>query len=1086
MSLSDEERSESVAANPAPASLTSSEPPPSAAVSDAQQDARNETADDDGQSFSLESLQELLRNESLLSSLDFLRRHAIHMTVGLIAFFFAGGETIRHFITVIFVQPILWMVSHTIGTALGIGLGLGLATHVYDRLTSLQERQDRDGNLKHSRSSNGIQRQGLAVPTTLLTSTSSAVTNVSSVMDHNLEQTYASLMQTAGYHVEGNLLRGQVLRKDHAAWTQLYNYTEGKFGKAKGSGWPQSDRALRLLQKFFPVMPTVVLQELALLIELVIRDYIAVWYSMIDAGCNYQSSQVSEEDKQENPTVTSHESPSQKRQAQFTRRMMYSLATHRSIPFLDNLYESFCILFGNLATRVEHVNILQLALLQWTRVLAHTFRVYRSLRKSVVLKQQAHQHQQKQKYQRSRSSFQGEAADLVNSLTSSTPKAVVAPSEMAMTKEFLLTGKLHKAVTFGLDVPSLLFADGSGKECGLPDEGSVMELDDDAILEKRLFQSSLISECEQDYLRLLSHRMVRALVTRQDFGSPMLASLLTELLATCALAPLMTIFCPEYLNSWIIKGLGSSEEDDPEATNNEGKQEGVQTSQSSSPNVGNSETGNQQSSSIDLDSSNAVRRQSGTGERHASSGPDGIETQSTRPDDVGPLSNITAADNIVTLLADSLIKLQDYVDFEDFRESPAKTSSSIDWDNPGCRAAILRLALIIEAVFTHGRCTYRCEKTNIGVGSDSEIANEVVEEEDQDIGEVEYDEDLEDREGALELTLPEYESTMLVQVLMEMTSDIEAFEERVASEKAAFAANEGILQDRYSDENAEECLPSKEEQSTVRTLIAAWLHSGQVHRYVGLLVDAHMTILAPFYHSGAFLRTPSNANGFVRQLKALDGIEIVVDTMTILTSPRLDRLNQANADALLLQSASPISAKSSSSSPAANVDHTGEAAGFNSEDFEASPSVLAPQFNMSSSSTPRYLDFHRNEAFAASLRSERERRLQSWYRIAHEEIETEEGLPIVYRSKGQTDADRSIHRELHTLARIFYSGTNLIAIRDAARRKNSEGASSSDASDASESIQVSLLTVETASQRRRIEIPDDDSSFLLRAQVRSL
>jgi len=32
-----------------------------------------------------------------------------------------------------------------------------------------------------------------------------------------------------------------------------------------------------------------------------------------------------------------------------------------------------------------------------------------------------------------------------------------------MVREYLLSGKLHKAITFGMDVPSLLFSDQEGK-----------------------------------------------------------------------------------------------------------------------------------------------------------------------------------------------------------------------------------------------------------------------------------------------------------------------------------------------------------------------------------------------------------------------------------------------------------------------------------------------------------------------------------------------------------------------------------------------------------------------------------------------
>jgi hypothetical protein len=70
---------------------------------------------------------------------------------------------------------------------------------------------------------------------------------------------------------------------------------------------------------------------------------------------------------------------------------------------------------------------------------------------------------------------------------------------------------------------------------------------------------------------------------------------------------------------------------------------------------------------------------------------------------------------------------------------------------------------------------------------------------------------------------------------------------------------------------------------------------------------------------------------------------------------------------------------------------------------------------------------------------------------------------------------------------MFYNGTNLISIRDAARKADSTEKETTEKPVAeSEKGKVSLITVETVSNRRRIEVPDDDSSFLLRAQVRHL
>lgn len=145
--------------------------------------------------------------------------------------------------------------------------------------------------------------------------------------------------------------------------------------------------------------------------------------------------------------------------------------------------------------------------------------------------------------------------------------------------------------------------------------------------------------------------------------------------------------------------------------------------------------------------------------------------------------------------------------------------------------------------------------------------------------------------------------------------------------------------------------------------------------------------------------------------------------------------------------------------------------------------------------TPRYLDYNRNEAFASSLRSERDRRMQSWISSIQNDTEI---VQVVCRTKGSTPEEVAYHRELHHVARIFYAGTNLVGIRDAARssstkqreRLNSAGSTQSTMTALSEqstgdsqSPEVSLLTVEMACSRRKIEVPDDDSSFLLRAQV---
>jgi hypothetical protein len=424
-------------------------------------------------------------------------------------------------------------------------------------------------------------------------------------------------------------------------------------------------------------------------------------------------------------------------------------------------------------------------------------------------------------------------------------------------------------------------------------------------------------------------------------------------------------------------------------------------------------------------------------------------TEATAPND--SLRVVSTADNILTVLGLALIELQSHVDLDEPRRI-----QGVDWDSQSCRAAVLKLVLVIEAAMTDGRCIYSKEDGNGNEEEDTGDSNDVA--------------DVNGDEGPVEVTLPEYESTTLSQILMEMTSDLDAFEERVARENVLATPK---MRERFNELYADSYTPTSTEQSTLRTLIAAWLHTGQICRVITVLVQAQTTVLSPFYTRQAFLRIPSNANGFVRKLKALDGVEILVDTMAVLAAPRLQESSGEELAALVHKSTMPVSTPIGASRSVALREDTNQPSSYS-------------QFGMPSSSNPRYLDFNRNEAFATSLRSERERRMQSWAAITQEGDTDVSPLPIVCRTRGAAAEDVAIHKELHHLSRIFYGSTNIVAIRDAARRQSSDGApggSVSEGSDGADAVHVSLLTAETASQRRRIEVPDDDSSFLLRAQV---
>ena len=138
--------------------------------------------------------------------------------------------------------------------------------------------------------------------------------------------------------------------------------------------------------------------------------------------------------------------------------------------------------------------------------------------------------------------------------------------ETSIVRESLLAGRLHHAVTFGLDIPSLLLADPLAKDCppspsyagnsdcdrlnGHPDE--------DAVLEDRMLSLgvTLINECELDYHRVLASKIARLTVPKTETNSSIARTMLVEMLASCVLMLAMGCFSPNTVNGWTITGLG--------------------------------------------------------------------------------------------------------------------------------------------------------------------------------------------------------------------------------------------------------------------------------------------------------------------------------------------------------------------------------------------------------------------------------------------------------------------------------------------------------------------------------------------------
>jgi hypothetical protein len=956
----------------------------------------------------------------------------------------------------------MWHVVWTsIGVTLGVGMGFGLAMHVYDQLQEWHK-------------ANELQKYTVRGKSSIETIRPKVASRQASNM---LEDgaSYVSLMASAGYPVDDKVLRGQVLRDDAPFWDVKYRFTDVKIEEQKG---PQ------FLQEDWPSLPAPVTRELGRFIEHLMRDYISGWYCKLDGGCLFRDekekrkegiprdggepetrnreptggksnakgeSKPDEQDEKTRETEGKDRPSKQSAEASnnFSRRMVFSTLTHRRTPMLDQTYRVLSAAFGNLATRAEHVNILSLALLKWTQVVAHTFKVYRTLRK--VAQEKNH-------------------TDF--------------PSEIQVTREFLLAGKLHRAVTFGLDVPSLLFADALGKECGTGTEKSPQN--SNQVLEQRLFHTSMLKECEVDYNRVVAHRLVRALLPRSDSSSQVVLALVVEIFSACVLQPLMNLWIPSFLNELIISAM---EKSSATQTNTSDKREGVEAANEVSHNVTNGATEmehtvtsaaeNVSATTMGL-TTNAAEELGetlhlghvadsswGTNKTNDADSPmmnilpegshslagdtlnsmhDGATSREgsievAESDDFDDKDSNLLGGLLLKLSSIALSELQRYMDFEECRIARLNHQENmVDWDDPACQDAVLRLVLVVEAALLQGRCIYR-ERMEIDNGGDDGALR---------------------KQGDNSLSL----------LLMEMTSDMDAFERRMKS----IGKEKQIpkLEDENSDMEFE---PEESEISTLRTLISTWMHTGQLSKAVSLVIQGIKSIFAPYYGDYAFLAVPGNADAFARQLEALEGVDIMVETMAILACPGLDIEAESdlipssptagpNADDFV----EPTEGKGEQKSKSMSF----HMAGFSLENPSASNDILA---HFGSISTPRYVDFHKNAAFASSLRAERERRMRSWdAQTADETVQT------IHR-KAAPKADVELHHELHNLSRIFYNGTNVMTMRDAARKSDSdEGRSQSEAGGIHQG-KVSLLTVEMVSNRRRIEVPDDDSSFLLRAQV---
>ncbi|KAL7497818.1 hypothetical protein ACHAWT_005738 [Skeletonema menzelii] len=867
-------------------------------------------------------------------------------------------------------------------------------------------------------------------------------------------------------------------------------------------------------------------------------------------------------------------------QPQQQRTMVLTTTGTQSSPFIDSLYTAFAYLLGMLATRSsENVNILELLLLHFPHILAQNLRVYREMKQVALEKKRRRVVAEREKWRRGQmeamrevrggggglgGSISSGMASLsgnnsnnnMNNMPTNSEKELESTdvSEIAIIREYLQAGRLHAALTFGMDVPSLLFADPLGKDC--PPGPSHQEnndsdrqrghTDEDSILENRLLspESSLIAECELDYNRVLASKVAKLVVSKNEIDSSVVRTMLVEMLASCVLCPTMGCFTPDYVNGWLITGLslledGGAEGESPAAAaaaaSTAKGDETVADSAAASDKIlrGDSQEAivcTNQSVVSDLD---GHAHDSLSGLHPVNSGESDDKTQTLDSIVDGVVEEIITSDGsvrsemdelfeeeyvhdsmcndaeqIITLLSMSIIELGRFIDFEDCRYARARNEDIlVDWDQSDCRRAVKHLVLVIEAALLLGARSERKRSSNFSVTDHDDLS---VMEQDLSMVEqsMEYDDDFEVEIYEKETTSVRAPSTghqhaTLSAALMELTGDIDSFEKLILDSEQDESADDASIDDGTQNSFN---IPKPNELSTLRTLIAAWLHTGQAFKVLSIIAHAKKSILVPFYHGSAFVRRENYVNDFTRLLRQLDGVEILVDTHSVLASqcilvgngfdilmqsfqndfgqkqddPFPQRRGRSLAKEPLFSMVGSMRAKSAqnfsriarfaqSASESFHIPFDETSSSTNKRPFSAN---IAFQAQNNNHSTPAYLDFNKNSTFASSLRSERDRRHESWVK----EISGIEKIEFFCRARGIKDKDAMVHRELHHLSRFFYAYTSEMRI---------EPCPMPDAESGSSEVAANI-TVKGVSSRRKLEVPDEDSSFLLRVQAKPL
>ena len=899
---------------------------------------------------------------------------------------------------------------------------------------------------------------------------------------HGVSSDYKGSNSTAGMHPSLQHHPGGIINNDGGTASSSKRLAAGKNGApAKPIGWsmrrtgssgnmanhPHTNnstnntnnsnfnstvsRGTREIMNQCPNLCPEIANELGTLIDLVVRDYVRCWYARMDYSCKYTDPEKELEEelakKRGNTSNNNAESVEdlKRRIGYKCSRPVGEVDECGNSDFMASFHAIFATLLGTLATAVgERVNTYDLILIQYVQTIGDTVMLYRQMRE--------------------RAKSRGNLLDPQNRFESN--------KENAIALEFLLAHKLHPALTFRLDSTV-------NGECGMnPSASDIFHT-----LVKEDYARMLA--CELDYLRMVSKHMTKILLPAVDWNSKIVRTLCNELMGGCVLYPAMGMMCaPETLNYALLSITKSGSEKAVVGVGVNGK---ISVDADCMSSVHSTAADTQQSTVVS-ESSSLLQEQAPTlSENESDTLFDGSSVVRDIQKDLSvsqnPQLKATAKKKdssefiddwisksipkeeedergtILPMLTLAVIEVQNYISIGD-----------VEWDQPDCRASVCQLVLAIEAALQHGRLKMYGQLVNKTSRTRSLLQND--------------------------------ESSSLVEILMILTEDLDSFEMMEDDDSDGGESSEGFTdggdpgssdddeaRDTYNINGGrsgvvEASSNRSQDIATLRTLIATWLQTGMVYQTLIVFISK-TSILKKLYTPGAFFRSSEESQFFVSQLKILDSMEILVDTMALLAADPVSGASLNAAPSNRTQSSSAKERPTLQETPrmpsSRNIKQwwasqnaiqsrgaTSDSIAQNYSEVTVSPerrheklpppppsssslSIRGFRKGPSPSQLPKYLTFKCSTDVANRLRGERRRRLESW----------NAALATIKTEKLQLSLVSKIQRKL---AEGFYKTINSIEI---------DGS-------------VGIISLEVTGNRRAIEVPDVDSSILVRASSRPI